>query len=524
MEILCYAPSGFSGSVVSVEVDIRTGLPGIFLVGLPDGAVREAKERIRVAIKNSGYRFPYERIVINLAPAGVRKEGASFDLPIALAILLASGQAPAPIDGRIFAMGELRLSGEIRSVRGVLPAVAAGVDAGVRWCVVSKDNKHEAATVAPGKIVAVRDLAGAVHALELMAHGRIEGRRVPNRDSSQDQRRTSTQSVSPVSDGEDFVDIRGQEEAKRALVVAAAGRHHVVLFGPPGCGKTMAGRRFRSILPDLADEEAVEVSQVFSLAGLFIAEGGLMRRPPVRMPHHSSSAEGLLGGGRSNMPGEASLAHWGVLFLDEASEFPRDLLQALREPIETGRIELARADGRCYYPARFQLIFAVNPCPCGNLGRPDMVCACSLKEVRRYWRKFGAPLLDRIDIRIPLSPVEPATIMGAPGGSSREMRGQVERAVDIQRHRFRDCTCRRNGDMTPSLIREYCRLDPSVESSFTEAIRFLRFSSRACHSVLKIARTVADLAGSDEIQKPHILEAAAHRRYGDEDFYWIHDG
>ncbi len=521
MEILCYAPSGFSGSVVSVEVDIRTGLPGIFLVGLPDGAVREAKERIRVAIRNSGYRFPYERIVINLAPAGVRKEGAAFDLPIALAILLASGQASAPSDGRILAMGELRLSGEIRSVRGVLPAVSAGIGAGVRRCIVPKANKHEAAAVAPGRIVAVRDLAGAAHALDLMAHGRIDDLRAHDSDSPQIECHAASVLGSV---GEDFADIKGQEEAKRALVVAAAGRHHVVLFGPPGCGKTMAGRRLYSILPDLDDEEAVEVSQLLSLAGLFGAEEGLMRRPQVRTPHHSSSAEGLLGGGRSNVPGEAALAHRGVLFLDEASEFSRDLLQALREPVENGRIELARAGGRCYYPARFQLLLAVNPCPCGNLGRPDRVCACSLKEVRRYWRKFGAPLLDRIDIRVPLSPVDPSVILGPMGESSQDMREQVERAVDVQRHRFTGAGGGRNGDMIPSQIRQYCRLDADVESTFTEAIRFLRFSSRACHSVLKIARTIADVGGSDEIRKPHILEAAAHRRYGDEDFYWVHDG
>jgi magnesium chelatase family protein len=337
-----------------------------------------------------------------------------------------------------------------------------------------------------------------------------------------DRRRESapnTLSPSRLQEG-DFAEIQGQEILNRALEIAAAGAHNVIIFGPPGSGKTMSARRFTSILPDLSRDESLSVTRIHSLAGTLPGGSGIIRRPPFRSPHHSSSAEGVIGGGRTLKPGEVSLAHKGVLFLDEAPEFRKPILQALREPLERYRVELARAGNSCWFPADFQLILAANACPCGNLGKENGVCVCSRDDVARHWRRIGWALMDRIDIRIPVRPAPPGSFLMNGGESSASVGIRVERAMLVQRERYHDLPFSRNARITPGYIETFCSLDSSSSAIFRKGIEKLSLSSRSAHSVLKVARTIADLEGSVAIGKEHLLEAFQHRRYGDGDFFW----
>jgi magnesium chelatase family protein len=507
MRIYCFASTGFEGYLVQVEVDIRRGIPGLEIVGLPDSAVRESRDRVRIAIRNSGFAFPRDRILVNLAPADVRKEGSSFDLPIAIAILLQSQEILPGSVGQALVMGELQLSGRIRPVHGVLSAVAAGLENGITRFLVPPENLAEGRALRTGNVSGPSDLATAAD--------QISTDRPPTPET------TGNVLAGPsIGSGMDFADVRGHVELKRALAIAAAGRHHTLLFGPPGSGKTLAAARIPSILPDLTWEESISVTRVHSLAGLLGPDCGLIQRPPVRTPHHSASAEGLVGGGRIVRPGEISLANLGLLILDEVSEFRRDLLQSLREPMESGRIELARAGMAYWYPADFQLVMTTNPCSCGNLGRDDAGCICTRYEVEKHWKKLGGALLDRVDLRIPVRPVAAGQLLGEPGTSSADLIEGVLRARSAQAIRSNGPVPTSNGKLGPAGIARDCSLDRATSSAFTQAVRSVSLSARACHSILRVARTIADFDGVRDIDLPHLYEAIQLRRYGDSDYFW----
>jgi magnesium chelatase family protein len=507
MQWYSFAAVGYEGRLVTIEVDIRRGIPGMDIVGLPGPAVKEARERIRVALRNSGFEFPRDRILVNLSPADLPKAGGAYDLPIALAVLEASGQVPSFSGRCALASGELLLSGGVRRVSGSLCAVAAGLQAGVSLFLVPGPNLREARCAGEAEIYGADSLTEAVQILSLALEGKAPRQSLPEISA-------------PARQELSFDDICGQEFLKRAAEVAAAGRHNLFLFGPPGAGKTMAALRLPSLLPPLSRKEALEITRVYSLAGLLPEDCGLMTERPFRAPHHSASLEGLTGGGRNLLPGELSLAHCGVLFLDEAAEFRRQALQALREPLENLRIIVARAGQRSWYPCDVQLVMAANPCPCGNLGREDKVCMCSQDELFRYWRRMGGALLDRVDIRFPITPAG-ADILGGPSEMKAPlMRERVDRAMRIQAQRNGGEFSFWNSRLPPAALKKFCALAPEEEEILKKAVKKLRLSGRAVVSVLKVARTIADLAASGRIEKDHLLEALQYRRYGDGDYMW----
>ncbi|MDR2313820.1 MAG: YifB family Mg chelatase-like AAA ATPase [Spirochaetaceae bacterium] len=551
MYITGYVPFGDRGLLIRVETDIRRGIPGIDISGLAEGAVKEARERVRAAFRNSGLSFPLDRILINLAPAGIKKEGAALDLPMALSVMAAAGLVPGlgALPEHLMVLGELELSGRVRPVRGVLAAVAAGLAEGIRFFIVPKENESEAAILLNPRAGRGPETPGgspadfhrpihftAVSSLDEAAHGLVL--LIQTGGFPPYFHRPPAPEV-PLDCG-DFTDVRGQDRYKRALEIAAAGGHNLLVFGAPGAGKTMLARRFPSIMADLSTEEAVEVTRIHSLAGQPQNPCALITRPPFRAPHHSASAEGLLGGGRTVRPGEISLAHLGTLFLDEAPEFRIDALQALREPLEEGVLTIVRAEGPVKLPANFQLIMAANPCPCGRLGSsrwaPDPEgpapsagdCFCSPEEVYRYWRKFGGALLDRIEIRVPVSgnTQDVYENTGTPE-SSADIRRRVMRAVEIQRRRFAESgpgmagiasRVRRNARMSPAHIEKFCPCTEEASRAYRKAAERLGFSGRSCHGILRTARTIADLEEKEIIEADHILEAVQHRRLGEDPF------
>lgn len=503
MKIYSYSSSGYDGDLVQIEVNIFTrSLPGIDIVGLPGGAVRESKVRFRSAIINSGYEFPRGRVIINMAPAGERKEGACFDLPFACRVI--TYNIDRSNNDNYLILGELTLDGRVRKVNGVLAAVAKAYEFGITKYIVPKENRDEALLLEKGEIYPVESLSDAYNVILGNKLSYVKTISV----------------VKTISDNLDFSDIMGQEIVKRSLEIAVSGGHNILLFGPPGVGKSLSISRINSIMPQLTKEESLETTRIWSLAGKLENDTSIILTPPIRKPHHGASLEGIVGGGKNHRPGEVSLAHNGYLLLDEISEYKTSIIQSLREPLEENRVSLNRASVSTWFPADFRLIATSNPCPCANLGKEDGICMCSEKEIRRYWKKMGGAIMDRIDIRVPVEPVSTDKMLGTKGRTSNEMKVKVVRAVNIQRERYKEQAYSFNARIAPGEIEKYCFLSEKLKIIFIKGVNSLSLSSRGCHSVLKIARTIADLDLSENIQEQHILEAFSFRRYGDEDYYF----
>ena len=493
---------GIDAVKVTVEVNITGGGLGLYLVGLPDNAVKESEQRIRAAFENSGERMSGRKVVVSLAPADLRKEGSGFDLPIAVGILAAMERIAADAVADTMLVGELSLDGSLRPVRGVLPLAVAARREGLRRLILPAENAAEAAVVEGIEVVGAATLG------EVIAHLNGERTIAPTLPSAEDPF-----DASRMHYAEDFADVKGQTHVKRALEIAAAGGHNVLMIGAPGSGKTMLARRLPTILPPLTREEALETTKIHSVAGKSGFAGGLMTLCPFRAPHHLTSQVALIGGGQSPRPGEVSLAHNGVLFLDELPEFGRSVLEVLRQPLEEKRIVVSRAKYSVEYPANFTLVAAMNPCPCGYYNHPTKPCTCSPGAVHRYMGRISGPLLDRIDLQVEVTPVTPAELASAaPGEPSAAIRERVIRAREFQAERFRDVEgVHTNSMMNSRLLREYCRLDSASEALLQRAMEQLSLSARAYDRILKVARTIADLAGRREIAAADVAEAIGYR-------------
>jgi len=499
-KVMSCAVVGLEGAIVEVEVDISSGLPAFTIVGLPDAAVQEARERVRAAIRNSGCAFPMKRITVNLAPADLKKEGPAYDLPIAVGILLSSEQLSAEIAETLF-LGELSLDGSLRHSHGILPMVALAKEKGLSTVFVPAADAREASLVEGVRIMPVNSLA------ELVSHLRGEVT-IPDYHAEG--------SLEVVAQGGwsamELAHIKGQEHVKRALEVAAAGGHNLVMSGPPGSGKTLLARALPSILPKMTMAEALEVTKVYSVSGLLPSDTPLIIQRPFRSPHYTISHAGLVGGGRWPRPGEISLSHRGILFLDEFPEFGHAVLEVLRQPIEDKVVTISRAQGSVTFPANFMMVAAMNPCPCGYYGDPVKECTCSPSLISRYQKRISGPLLDRIDIFVQVPRIEYEKLTEEKlGEGSDAVRLRVERARHIQQERFQGTKLTCNAEMTPVEVREFCQVGAEAQGLLRAAMKQLALSARAFHRILKLARTIADLTDAQTISASHLAEAIQYR-------------
>ena len=490
---------GLEGFIVDVQVDVAGGLPCWEIVGLPDVSIREAKERVRTAIKNSGYEFPSRRIVINLAPATIKKVGSAFDLPIAIAILLATENINEFDFENVAFVGELSLDGNVHSITGILPMCIEAKKLGIKEIVVPKENAKEASIVDGINVIPVSSLN------QVVAYLNKSIKINPEKFNSNELIKSNQ--VYNL----DFSEVKGQKNIKRAIEVAASGGHNCMLIGSPGSGKTMMARRIPTILPKLSFEEALEVTKIHSVAGNISENSPLIINRPFRFPHHTISKTSLVGGGDIPKPGEISLAHYGVLFLDELPEFEKSTLEVLRGPLEDGKITISRVNATLTYPSKFMLVASMNPCPCGYYGS-DKECSCSNQAINKYLGKISGPLLDRIDIQVEVSSVKYKNLnSNTQEETSEQIRKRVEETRKIQLERYKECGIYSNSELTPKLIEKYCKLDEKSKIILEKAFNKLGLSARAYARILKVARTIADMDKSENIQSTHLLEAIQYR-------------